>query len=85
MPTVPNGQATGSEADLYGEQYAANVIRALSLVPDEMRLCINILVPAQYMEGAKVGDPTADPGRAINRPQIELLAARVSALNQCFY
>jgi hypothetical protein len=61
------------------------VLRALSLVPDEVRLCIHVLLPSQYMDPALVRDPASDAGRAINRAQMELLAARVSALNQCFY
>ena len=56
-----------------------------SLVPDEVRLSIFTLLPAQYMDPFRVRDPACDPGRAINRAQIELLAARVSVLSQCFY
>ena len=82
---IPNGEAVGPEADLYGERPAPNVLRALSLVPDEVRLCIHVLIPPQYLDPSNVPDPTSDAGRAINRAQMELLAARVSALNQCFY
>ncbi len=71
VPMVPNGQA--------------NVIRALSLVPVEVHLSIEVLLPVQYMEISEVRNLSSDPGRAISRSQIELLAARVSALNQCFY
>ena len=85
VPMIPSGEETGPDADLYRGVRAPNVIRALSLVPDEVRSSIYILLPAQYMQDRNVGDPTSDPGRAISRPQIELLAARVSALNQCFY
>ena len=86
MPTIPGKSASGAYADIYGgASFVANVVRALSLVPDEVRQCINILLPAQYMLLADVGNPNAEPGRAINRMQIELIAGRVSALNQCFY
>ena len=72
---------TGAER---GRQ-ASPVLRALSLVPEEVRLSILTLLPAQYMDPFRVRDPEYDPGRAIDRAQIELLASRVSVLNQCFY
>jgi hypothetical protein len=81
----PAGEMNGPAAELYGGRAASPVLRALSLVPDEVHLSIFTLLPAQYMDPFQVRDPQADPGRAINRPQIELLAARVSSLNQCFY
>ena len=83
--TFPPGEVRGPDADLYGGRPAAPVLRALSLVPDEVRLSIFTLLPAQYMDPFRVRDPACDPGRAINRAQIELLAARVSVLSQCFY
>lgn len=85
VPMIPSGQETGLDADIYWGQPAANVIRAMSLVPDEVRASLHILHPAQYMKLAQAMDPTSNGGRAISRTQIELLAARVSALNQCFY
>lgn len=81
----PPELTTGFAADLYGGRQASPVLRALSLVPDEVRLSIFTLLPAQYMDPFRVRDSECDPGRAINRAQIELLAARVSVLNQCFY
>lgn len=71
VPMVPNGKG--------------NVIRALSLAPEEVQLSIDVLIPAQYMEPSEVVNPASNPSRAISRTQMELLAARVSALNQCFY
>ena len=85
VPMFPAGELSGPDVDLYPGRTASPVLRALSLVPDEVRLSILTLLPAQYMDPFQVRDPHADPGRAINRPQIELLAARVSSLNQCFY
>ncbi|MGE0823086.1 MAG: alkylhydroperoxidase-related (seleno)protein [Candidatus Binatia bacterium] len=85
VPMIPNGEEVGPDADLYQGRPMPNVVRALSLVPDEVRFSIFVLLPAQYMAPFQVGDPTYDPGRAISRAQMELLAARVSALNQCFY
>ena len=77
---------TGPEADLYGgARRPPNVMRALSLVPDEVRM-LRALAPSHYVPFERVADPgyTAD-GRALTRPQMELVAARVSALNECFY
>ena len=81
---IPNGAAE-PDGELYERQYYPGVCRALSLVPDEVRTSIHVLVPAQYMEGYKVPDLARDPGRAISRTQMELLASRVSALSECFY
>jgi hypothetical protein len=85
VPMIPNGEETGPDADIYWGRRAPNVIRAMSLVPDEVRSSIHILLPPQYLDPANVPDPRVDVGRAISRSQMELLAARVSALNQCFY
>ncbi len=85
VPSIPNGVGVGTETDLYGGVPAANVVRALSLVPDEVKQSIYTLLPAQYVPLVDVLHPEKDPGRAISRTQIELVAARVSALNQCFY
>lgn len=62
----------------------ANVLRAMSLVPDAVRL-LKVLSSAHYLEMADVANPAASGGRAISRAQIELLAGRVSAINDCFY
>ncbi len=85
VPMIPSGEETGPDADIYWRQPAPNVIRAMSLVPDEVRSSLHILLPPQYLDPANVPDPRVDSGRAISRSQMELLAARVSALNQCFY
>jgi hypothetical protein len=53
-------------------------------VPDAVRL-VRALSAAQYVPMEQVADPGADPRRALDRPQIELVAGRVSALNECFY
>jgi hypothetical protein len=85
VPMIPSGQETGPDADIYWGQPAPNVARAMSLVPDEVRASLHILLPAQYLDPTKGIDPTHSGGRAISRAQMELLAARVSALNECFY
>jgi len=83
VPWVPEGLAKGSEADLYETPRTGNVIKALSLVPDEVRQ-LKDLSQAHYLGVAEMMDlDTTD--RAIDRRQIELVAGRVSALRECFY
>jgi hypothetical protein len=71
-----------SEADLFGGSRTGNVIRALSLVPDEVR-GLKDLSAAHYLAMDEMID--LDKGRSIDRRQVELIAGRVSALNECFY
>jgi hypothetical protein len=84
VPMIPAGQAKGRDADIYPARVAPNVLRAMSLVPDCVRQ-MRSLATVQYVPLLQVPDPHADPGRAISRMQIELVAARVSAVNECFY
>lgn len=83
VPVIPSGGAGPAEADLYNP-FGPNIYRAISLVPDQARLFYGILA-AQYMAPKHVMDAASNGGRAISRPQIELIAARVSALNGCFF
>jgi hypothetical protein len=84
VPTIAGSDATGNEADLYaGMAIVPNIASALSLVPDEVRR-LRPLSEAHYMGIEHVPDPTFVAG-SLDRMQMELLAARVSALNQCFY
>ena len=86
VPMLSVADATGPEAGLYGgARRAPNVVRALSLVPDEVRL-LRAQAPSHYLPFERVPDPSfTPPGRALSRAQMELIAARVSALNECFY
>jgi len=68
----------------FGGKQVPNVVRALSLVPDELLALVD-LISVEYLGPRHVADATYDPGRALNRAQMELIAGRVSALNQCFY
>ena len=61
----------------------SSIRRALTLVPDEARGFFDI-TSAQYLAGPQMRDYGTE-FRAISHLQIELLAARVSALNQCTY
>lgn len=62
----------------------ANVARALSLVPEGVRTFFR-MVGAMYSGTATDFQKMVWDHRPLGRPQVELLAARVSALNQCFY
>jgi hypothetical protein len=86
LPSIPSGATGASEADLYGgARRTPNVMRALSLVPDEVRM-LRSLAPSHYVPFERVPDAGfTPPGRALSRAQMELIAARVSALNECFY
>jgi len=66
-----------------GRSRVPNVARALSLVPGEVRQ-LKELSEAHYLRIADVIDPRARLA-ALSRPQMELIAGRVSALNECFY
>jgi hypothetical protein len=73
-----------AEAGLYpADRPAANIMKAMSLVPDEVRSFFD-LVSHQYQPPLAMRDFSREY-RAISHAQIELLAARVSALNQCLY
>ena len=65
------------------EQYVPRIHQALSLVVDEVIAFKNVS-EALYLPSGALMDFAANH-RAISRPQIELLAARISALNECFY
>ena len=59
-----------------------NVARALSLVPPEAN-ALKPLAAAQYVPVDQILDVSVD--RTITRGQMELLAAKVSSINACFY
>lgn len=84
VPTVPPQGAIGAETDLWSDGRTANVVRALTLVPDALRDW-RMLSDAQYISFASMGNFVGDPNRSINRMQTELIAGRVSAINECFY
>jgi hypothetical protein len=85
VPMLSGATARDDEADLFGgARMVPNVIRAMSLVPDAVRL-LKVLSAAHYIPMEDVPDPSASGGRALSRAQIELIAGRVSAMNDCFY
>lgn len=83
VPTVAPEDATGPEEGLYGETpFVPNIVRACSLVPDATRMLI-LESNSHYVRVDQIADATVS--RDLSRPQMELVAARVSALNECFY
>jgi len=83
VPMLRADRLEAPERDLYGgAPRTGNVIRALSLVPDEVRAMAD-LSAAQYLTMRQM--MRLDSPRAIGRAQIELVAGRVSALRECFY
>jgi hypothetical protein len=64
------------------QKVLANVSRALSLVP-RTNATWRTLVNDSYSRGPQMLALTWE--RALSRPQVELIAARVSQLNDCFY
>ena len=82
VPMLPVDGAKGDEADLWTGRRTGNVIRALSLVPDEVR-GLKDLSAAHYLSMEQMRNLAA--GRSLDRAQIELVAGRVSALRECFY
>jgi hypothetical protein len=62
---------------------SANIRRALSLVPEEAYAWF-MLAEVLYLPGKWMRDFSRE-FRAITHAQIELIAGRVSVLNQCFY
>ncbi len=80
---IPPEGAVGPESDLWPER-TANVLRALSLVPNAVRSWMKI-GGEQYLSLEAMGNFTGPTGRSIDRMQIELVAGRVSSINECFY
>ena len=81
---IPADGATGEESDLWKKERTANVLRALSLVPNAMREWMAV-GSEQYLSIQGMTLFADIPGRSINRMQIELVAGRVSSHNECFY
>ena len=84
VPMLPRDGAEGNESDLWSGTRTANVMRALTLVPDALRDWM-MLASAQYLSLEGMGNFVKQEGRAIDRMQMELIAGRVSSVNECFY
>ena len=85
VPTVPNLPEGGDVAKaLYGDMPKPYIVRGLSLVPDEMEKHIE-LEQAQYMPLKHIRDFGYQHHEGLTRAQAEVVAGRVSAINECFY
>jgi hypothetical protein len=85
VPTIPYEVGRQPGIGLYDESsFMPNVGRGLSLVPPEVHTARDLML-AHYMPYTSVISNYEPPGRPIDRMQIELVAARVSAKNNCFY
>ena len=84
-PTVPNGPNGGALAEtLYGGRPMPYIIRAMSLVPEEVRLHL-ALEQAQYLPLHRIQEYGYAHHDGLTRVQAEIVAGRISALNGCFY
>ena len=83
-PTILPEDLHETEADIYGgSERTSNVRAAMSLHPDSVRW-LSDLFDAHYLSWVEI-QSVQEPFRVLTRPQRELVAARVSALNECFY
>jgi hypothetical protein len=85
VPTIPNFPEGGEDAKaLYGESFKTYIVRGLSLVPDEVRMHLE-LEEAQYLPMDSIFIPDYQHHEGFTRAQCEVVAGRVSALNECFF
>lgn len=85
MPTIPIGEAGGELGkELFKGRPLTYIFRGVSLVPDEFRAHI-ALEQEQYVPLSKIFIADYQHHDGLTRAQAELVAARVSALNECFY
>lgn len=84
VPMLPPDGAVNAESDLWSGSFTANVVRALTLVPDALRDWIRV-ASAQYLSFEGMQNFVGLESRSIDRMQMELIAGRVSAVNECFY
>lgn len=98
LPTLPSevtGPPTGREAAELAPatlnwvpvaapaDRVASVVQALSALPDEWDNLWR-LAEAQYMSDRQMDDPLWNRG-TLSRPQMELVAARLSLIRECFF
>ena len=84
-PTVPNPPDGGAFADeLYDENPKSYIFRGLSLVPDEYRAHFE-LEQVQYLPTKNILIADYQHHEGLTRSQVEVVAGRVSALNECFF
>ena len=84
VPTIPNGPNGGDIGKTLFGPWQPYIMRALSLVPDEFRAHFD-LEEVQYMPSAHFIEFDYQHHEGLTRPQVEIVAARVSVINECFY
>lgn len=85
VATVPNDEPGGAPGkDLYGGVMQPFVYRTLSLVPSEAERVL-LAGGIQYLPLDKFMDFNYSHHAALSRAQLEIVAGRVSVLNECFY
>jgi len=82
VPTVSQTEARGRLADYYPPHRVDNVATALTMSPDEA-IEFMALSGAMYVPQRQFRDWTYR--RTLVRPQMELIATRISTLNDCHY
>jgi len=83
LPLVEPQDVSESDGPMYPSPKAGYIYRGLSLVPQSLR-DYWALANCHYMPGQYIYQFDQSI-RAIARPQMEIMAARVSALHQCAY
>ena len=84
VPTIPAGPDGGDFGLALFGPWQPYIMRGLSLVPDEYR-AHHDLEEVQYMPSAHFMEFDYQHHEGLTRPQAEIVASRVSALNECFY
>lgn len=85
VPTLPAGRRGGEVGSaLYGDLMQPFIYRALSLVPDEARRVI-AQGGVQYLPIDRFMEYDYAHYSALSRAQVEVVAGRTSAINECFY
>ena len=95
LPQAIAGEPTGREADELAPaklnwvpvaapaDQVASVVQALTALPDEWDNLWR-LAAAQYMSDRQMDDPLWNRG-TLSRPQMELVAGRLSLIRECFF
>ena len=84
IPMLPKTVDSGPDSDIWQGTLAGNVVRAMSLVPDEVRSLMDLLA-VHYIELSQVPNWESSPRGTLSRIQTELIATRLSGINGCFY
>ena len=86
LPITEPEDATEADGPMYPNRKAGYIYRGLSMVPQSLR-DYWVLANSHYLPGPAIYkfDQSIRELRAIERPQVEIIAARVSAMHQCVY